>query len=343
VKILAWPRESTSNPIFGVVNQSLSDTYGTAVEQFTAGRLISGKFDVWHVQFPETVLYHGSVWRALPRVVTLRLLVTWARLCGIKLLWTANNLGSHERNHPRLERWLWAFFLSRVDAFVAHSESGAAVAREHHAGLQDKRHFVVPEPHFRSVRYDDVDREEARERLGMPQSAKVALFVGRIRPYKCIEHLISVFRNCCDEDLRLIIAGRPHTSDLARRLEERAGKERRIKLVLGHVPEKDLQFYLNGSDVVVLPYREIFLSGTALLALSYDRPILVPRRGALGELAEEVGPAWVRLYDGDLTPDELIAAMGWARAPRSTRPDLRRHDLDQVTAALQRAYDALVA
>jgi beta-1,4-mannosyltransferase len=343
VKILAWPRELTSNPIFGVINQSLSDTYGTTVAEFTIPKLLAGDFDLWHVQFPETVLYHRKVWKALPRLMILRALVELTRLRGIKLVWTANNLASHEQNHPRLERWLWSFFLSRVDAFVTHSETGASLARQRHAALRHKRHFVVPEPHFRTIEDDDVDREAARAYLGVPQSAKVALFVGRIRPYKRVDHLISVFRSCSGEDLRLIIAGRPYTSDVARRIEQAAGQEERIKLVFGHVPEQELQYYFNASDVVVLPYREIFLSGTALLALSYGCPILVPRRGALGELAEEMGPAWVRLYDGELNADELGAAMDWAQAPRSTRPDLRRHELDQVIAALQRAYETLLA
>lgn len=343
MRILAWPLASTSNPIFGAINQSLRDTYGTVIADFTPSKLMFGRFDLWHVQFPETVLYQESLWQALPRVVILRFLVALAKMRGTKLVWTANNLASHERNHPRLERWLWSFFLRRVDGFVVHSESGASAARAHHAALRGKPHFVVPEPHFRSLSPAEMSREEAREYLRVPQSAKVVLFVGRIRPYKRVEHLISVFRDCPGEDLRLIVAGRPYAADLAQRIQREAENDRRIELTLRHIPGPELQPYLRACDAVVLPYREIFLSGTALLALSHERPIVVPRRGALVELAHEVGPAWVRLYEGDLTPQELMAAINWATAPRSSRPDLRRHDLDRVTAALQRAYDVLAA
>lgn len=342
MRVLAWPRESPSNPIFGVINDSLSERYGTEIEAFTVSKLLSGRFDVWHLQFPETVLFHEQVWKALPRLMMLRALLAYGRLRGMKLLWTANNLGSHERHHPRLERWLWSFFLNSVDAFVTHSEAGASAVRAYHAALRQTPHFVVPEPHFRSLRHDDVDRDGARERLGLPRSARVALFVGRIRPYKCVEHLISVFSTCSGDDLRLIVAGRPHSSDMARRVEQAAGQDRRIELVLEHVPENQLQYYFFACDLVVLPYREIFLSGAALLALSYDRPIVVPRLGALEDLAQEMGPAWVRLYDGTLSAEELSAAMDWAEVPRSGRPDLRRHDLESVGGALQNAYEALV-
>jgi glycosyltransferase involved in cell wall biosynthesis len=343
LRILAWPRRLESNPIFGAINDRLQAVHGTVVEDFTSRRLLSGRHDVWHVQFPETVLYHRSVWKALPRTLVLRLLVEFARWRGIKLVWTANNLGSHEGNHPRLERWLWRFFLGRVDGFVAHSETGVAAIRDYHPVLRDKRCFIVPEPHFRSVRHAGVDRAAARARLGLPAGCRAVLFVGRIRPYKCVDRLIDAFRGCPGADLRLVVAGRPYTPELAQGLRARAAGDERIELVFEHIPERELQVYFNGCDLVALPYRHILLSGTALLALSYDRPILVPKLGALAELAAEMGPDWVRLYEGTLEAADLGAALEWAAAPRAAAPDLGRHGLDSVAGALQRAYDSVTA
>jgi glycosyltransferase involved in cell wall biosynthesis len=66
------------------------------------------------------------------------------------------------------------------------------------------------------------------------------------------------------------------------------------------------------ADLVVLPYRETLNSGTAMLALSFDRPVLAPALGALSELGTEVGEDWVRTYTGDLNSSELQAALTWA-------------------------------
>ncbi len=47
------------------------------------------------------------------------------------------------------------------------------------------------------------------------------------------------------------------------------------------------------SELVVLPFVEMTNSGSMLLALSLDRPVLVPRLPVTEELADEVGPGWV--------------------------------------------------
>jgi beta-1,4-mannosyltransferase len=74
-----------------------------------------------------------------------------------------------------------------------------------------------------------------------------------------------------------------------------------------------VQYFLRAADLVVLPYTEILNSGSALLALSFDRPILVPAIGAIPELYELAGGDWVRLYEGELTPELLSDAMRWAK------------------------------
>jgi beta-1,4-mannosyltransferase len=74
---------------------------------------------------------------------------------------------------------------------------------------------------------------------------------------------------------------------------------------------------------VVLPFRDITNSCTALLALSFDRPVLVPALGAMAELQALVGDEWVRTYDDELTPDLLARALDWAvrRPPGVPRLD----------------------
>ncbi|MGH6683335.1 MAG: hypothetical protein ACRECA_05330, partial [Pseudolabrys sp.] len=58
----------------------------------------------------------------------------------------------------------------------------------------------------------------------------------------------------------------------------------------------------------------ILNSGSAILALSFDRPILVPAQGALAELYDIVGTDWVRLYEGALSPDIVRGAVQWTKA-----------------------------
>ena len=70
------------------------------------------------------------------------------------------------------------------------------------------------------------------------------------------------------------------------------------------------------SELVVLPFTEITNSGSVLLALSLDRPVLVPGVPSIDELAAEVGPGWVFTYDGVLDDVALACAVVDARARR---------------------------
>ena len=55
----------------------------------------------------------------------------------------------------------------------------------------------------------------------------------------------------------------------------------------GYVPHDDVPLYFAAADVVVLPFRKVTTSGSALLALSLGRPVVAPRLGALRDPAGE--------------------------------------------------------
>jgi len=89
-----------------------------------------------------------------------------------------------------------------------------------------------------------------------------------------------------------------------------------IHCILRRIDDDELIRLLELSDLVVLPYREIMNSGSAMLALSAARPLLGPNMGSLPELQQLVGADWVRLYDGRLSSSHLAEALAWAAAPR---------------------------
>jgi glycosyltransferase involved in cell wall biosynthesis len=50
---------------------------------------------------------------------------------------------------------------------------------------------------------------------------------------------------------------------------------------------EELQYFLNASDVAVLPFAEILTSGSAITALSFGLPVILPSIGCLPELVDE--------------------------------------------------------
>jgi glycosyltransferase involved in cell wall biosynthesis len=153
--------------------------------------------------------------------------------------------------------------------------------------------------------------------------------------------LITTFRALNDPAARLIVAGRPDGESTRGAIERAAESDPRVLLVLEHVPDDRIQLYLRASDVVVLPFTDVLNSGSALLALAFDRPVLVPSLGAMGELQAAVGDAWVRTFPGALTPAALRDALAWARS----RPRDRCRALEDVswTSVARRTLEAYVA
>ena len=193
---------------------------------------------------------------------------------------------------------------------------------------------VTRHGHYRDAYDFSVSRAEARDRLGLPADAKVVASVGQIRDYKNVPHLVRTFRET-DADAVLMVSGSA-PKPLAAQIRDSAGEDPRVRLDLRFLPDDELPTLLAAADLVVLPYRRIQNSGSAILALSANRPVLVPDLGAMRELQADVGGEWVRLYDGELAAEDLLASLDWARAPiREDAPgcvlvrlgrDRREHD-----------------
>jgi beta-1,4-mannosyltransferase len=202
--------------------------------------------------------------------------------------------------------------------------------------------FVVPLGHYRNEYPEPVERASAREALGLPADAKVLVHFGRIRPCKNVPGLIAAFRSLDDPEAILVIAGKPVGSLEEAELQTLAGEDPRIRLDLRMVPSDLLQRYVSAADLAVLPFSAILNSSSALLALSLDRPVLLPRKGAMGELQEMVGTQWVRTYEGSLTGAELAAALRWALdVPREERAPLDAFGWEAIAEGTLRAYDAI--
>src|SRR5690606_21590296 len=108
-------------------------------------------------------------------------------------------------------------------------------------------------------------------------------------------------------------------------LEALARGDARIRLHLRFIPDDEVPVFLSACDLVVLPFDSILNSGSVLLALSLDRPVLAPRLGALPEIQARVGEKWLRLYDGPLT-SALLRDARQRTSRAGERPDLSAFD-----------------
>ena len=341
--MVAWPAWANRayNPYNARLATSLEEA-GVQVREFRLDRPLSARTDVWHLHWPDVLLDHPSAAVAAGKAVSVLALQSGARRRSARIVWTIHNLAGHDRRHPDLQRWFWGRFTSALDGVLALSATGLHAARERFPALRHTAGFVVPHGHYRDDYPRGLDRPGARRRLGVPAEVPLVLFYGRIREYKCVPELVAAFRRVAGP-ARLHVAGLPESDRLAQRLRAAAQDDPRITLDLSLLSPEATQTAFAACDVIVLPYREILNSGTALLALSYDRPVLLPDRGAGIDLAAEVGSAWVRTTR-DFGPAELAGAVAWSRQPgRPAEAPLESFDWPAVARSTARAYRAVVA
>lgn len=334
VRVLSNATVVHSNPWLGSWLDA-SHVAGVDVQDLSLGAVL-GRGDATpagaHLQWPERMLNPASPLVAGKLVARLLALCALLRLRGKRVLLTAHNVRSHDRRHPILERVLW-FALDRL---VTDVHALAAAGRDEvvgaHPPLARRRWHVVPHGDYLTQAHGAPTQSAARETLDLPVQARVLAAVGTLRRYKGVGDLIEAFTSWQAADARLIIAGRTASAEDAEELQTVVQDECRIHLTTEYIDEPTLLRVVAAADLVVLPYREVLNSGSALYALSACRQILVPHTSTFAELSDHVGPGWVKTYKGCLSADDLDRA---AKGPAPEQPpELKWYSWDTVTKGI---------
>ncbi len=245
----------------------------------------------WVHRYLEPILGRRR-WAARRTLLELRVL----RRLGVRVVWTLHNIGEHDGTKGRLEPRFHRSLVQLADVVINHCEASRQLAIDTYSlpvSTHDRLQ-VVPHGNYAGWYADTIDRAAARASLGLEASQRVFLFIGQIRGYKGVEEMLEVFRGIDAPDARLVIAGRPTRTATRNAIEQAATADPRVSLSLGVVPDDEMQRYLRAADAVVLPYRDVLSSGSAILAMTFGRPVIAP---AIGCLPEALGADGTILYD----------------------------------------------
>lgn len=247
-------------------------------------------------------------------------------LLRLPLVWTAHNVLPHDRVFPD-DLAARRALVRRCALVIAHDEETLRRLRE--LGMEPARTAVVPHGAYPAAEVPPPGAGAER----------TLLFFGRIAPYKGVRELVAAFGSLPPgHGMRLRIVGGCPDPGLAGELRAAAGDG--VEFDLRRVPEEELPRVFGAADVVVLPFREITTSGSALLALSHGRPVVLPET-ALPSL-----PAAATLrYDG--TVEGLAGVLaGVADLDRAALGEMSRAALAHTArlswpAIAERTADAL--
>ncbi|WP_345712778.1 glycosyltransferase, partial [Kineococcus glutinatus] len=286
----------TTNPYLSLLLRSLPPD--VRARTFSWRHALLGRYDVLHVHWPEVLLRGSTPARTAARRAAFAVLLARLALGGPALVRTVHNPAPHERGGP-LERLLLAAADRATDLTVHLTPATAGTVRPAAPAV------LVPHGHYRGWYVPPPGVRPVPGRF---------LHVGLLRPYKDVDGLLAAFRELGGRDgaggpVELRIAGACPDPALAGRITAAAAADPGVDVLLRHLDDAELAAEVAAAELVVLPYARMQNSGALLLALSLDRPVLVPSNEVTRALAEEVGPGWVHLFTGRLGAADLRRAL----------------------------------
>ena len=193
-----------------------------------------------------------------------------------------------------------------------------------------------------------VERLASREALGLPETAYVVTYFGRVDAEKGIEVLLSAWASfgLDRDDGHLLVVGSsmPNSANYAAQLHAMASSN--VSFIAA---QRDVVPYLHAADVVVIPstWDEPF-GRVVIEALSTGRPVLASRVGAIPEIL--TGELESFLFDrgDDVELCELLERFrGWEKrdpdlGARCRERVLQEFTLDKAVDGIEAAFQALV-
>jgi len=199
-----------------------------------------------------------------------------------------DNVIPHEKRPG--DKQFTRYFLSACDGFITMSTKV----------MQDLRSFQPTKPAVQLLHplYDNfgepVNKNSAREHLGLNATGKIMLFFGFIRKYKGLDILLHAMKTLKENssapaDLpKLLIAGEFYEdASFYNSLIKELDIEDLLILRTNFISDLEVKYYLCAADVVIQPYRNATQSGVTPLAYHYEKPMIVTNVGGLPDLVPD--------------------------------------------------------
>lgn len=330
VRVLESARElrATTNPYIVQLIETLGQRDDTEVVLFGFARAIVGRYDVFHVHWPELLVTSARTpLRRLARRLLTTAFITRLWLTRTPVVRTWHNLVRPDG----LSRWDHRL----LDALERRTRHVIRLTDQTAPPLDVPTSTIV-HAHYRDW-FEPVT--EALEPIE-PVDSRV-LYFGLIKPYKGVEQLLEAVADSPEADLDVRLVGSPSDPALADRVRAAVAADARISADLSYADDPTLAAEIAAATLVVLPYKAMHNSGALLLALSLDTPVLAPDNEVNRRLAEEVGEGWLHLFEGTLTVEDLERALKAVTAnPPAGRPDLSAREWPESAALHAAAFRA---
>ncbi len=220
-----------------------------------------------------------------------------------KVIAIADNIIPHEQRF--FDSAFTRYFVGGCDGFVTMSESV----------LSDLKQFTTtkpgaynPHPMYESFG-PQLEKADARKKLGLQEDGKYLLFFGFIRKYKGLDILLRAFadKRIQEAGIKLIIAGEYYDKpDDYQAIIKEYNLENALVQANDFIPDSEVSTYFSAADMVVQTYKTATQSGVTQIAYYYHNPMLVTDVGGLAELVPHNKVGYVTSPDINEIADAIL-------------------------------------
>jgi len=285
---------SAVNPYFRLFYDALRphgvELAGTFVPSRRWLRAHAASFDALHFHWPEWIVraepdalrfLHAvkGGWRISrmlePRYPDLqireyRAFLAAARAARKTIVWTCHNVEPHE-DATRPVRAAFRSLAQAADLVICHDDSAAERCRTLYQ--PPGRMVIMEHGNYAGVYPRPRSRGEVLHELGLPSSAPLLLFVGQVRPYKAVD-LVCEAAAQLGPRVALLVAGHAPDPSYAERIRALVKQLPSAAFIERQLSDQEFADFVAASDLVLLPYRSVTGSGSALAALTIGRSVV---------------------------------------------------------------------
>jgi len=175
------------------------------------------------------------------------------------------------------------YFLKPIDAFISMSRS---VEQDLATFNTTKPRDFNPHPLFDNFG-TAIEKNKAKELLGLDKTTNYVLFFGIIRDYKGLDLLLDAFAKLDykSKNLKLLVAGEYYSNEEQYQTQIKTlGLENDVIVVNQFIKDSEVGRYFCAVDMIAQPYKNATQSGVTQIAYHFETPILVTNVGGLPEM-----------------------------------------------------------
>lgn len=191
-----------------------------------------------------------------------------------------------KRSLISLDYWLERIKWHLCPRLIFHTQSEIDIFESTYFKLPSNK-YELQEHNKYFYKFRDISREEAKRELGISLDKIAFLCIGFIQPHKGFDRTIRAFSEN-DNRMELYIVGslRERWGEYINYLEDlkkMAKGINNIHVIEEYLSDEKFDTWIIASDIMVVPYKEIWSSGVLARAKLFGKPVIAANVGGLSE------------------------------------------------------------